>query len=293
MTDPDKKIRFQQEMQLATRFVNAIQAKLDEIRRRPSAESFTLEPAERAALMQINNLGLWQGVVGGVVSLIALRRLRHKFLQRLLDHRSNLQQGGSHVSGSPFGHHGTASNPNLNSLNHVIEKRQRPLSMINLFGWFLDTSVAFGMAVTTSFVFTDRRKILSTLSTLPLMEGRSKTAEEFCPSVMQELARMRAEAGMDQGLLEHPETPYLAAMLEFEGNCRRRRAYERRLRADKGVSEHYPVSIPPPGVPADYDMDEAMSNGSGEEEEDAFSLDAGFTTDNNWTDDLTKDQEER
>ena len=114
--------------------------------------------------------------------------------------------------------------------------------------------VSISIAATTSLLCTDTRQALQNLAQIPLMEGQSRIADEFCPDVIAEWERLEREAQIqDTTLPSTPQSPYLKALLEFKDNCRRRQALERRLRRQQGLSDDLPISIPPPGVPVNDD----------------------------------------
>jgi hypothetical protein len=82
-------------------------------------------------------------------------------------------------------------------------------------------------------------------SSVPLVEGRSVFSDELCSDVVK--AYHRFDIGK-----EPVENPVLKNIESMVHNCQRRQAFEERLRNDRGLHPGVPVSIPPPGVPADY-----------------------------------------
>jgi hypothetical protein len=52
-----------------------------------------------------------------------------------------------------------------------------------------------------------------------------------------------------QDLLDHPTSAYFKTLITCSQNCQRRAQYEQELLREKGVSDAYPVSIPPTGAP--------------------------------------------
>ena len=122
-----------------------------------------------------------------------------------------------------------------------------------LFGWCLDALGAFSVMVTVSFLRTDMDKILDKLSRLPLTEGQSTIAREFCPDVVQAVRDIRQNNDEAADVLDHAQTKQLQAVLQFAQNCQRRAAYEQQLRQEKGMSSpHFPVDVPKGGVPPDF-----------------------------------------
>lgn len=118
-------------------------------------------------------------------------------------------------------------------------------------GWLVDTAVAFSVAASTSLLCTNSKAVLEKLASIPLLQGRSKVSTEFCPDVMKALDEWKQQHPNDAVVWEHPQSPYLRAIMEFTQNCRYRQAYETQLRREKGVSDNYPVAIPEGGVPRD------------------------------------------
>lgn len=317
------------ELKMAQRFMAAFQGKMDQIRLREAKQgdssAFELGDAEKAMLLQINNLGMVEGVVGGIVTLALLRRVRTQFLRRLLKQREKVMSGGgvgggggsgspfggsgaggaggsgssTHVRNSPFlspqqqqqlqqpamfggagaGAGGAPTQAQISALENAIRQRQRPFSMANVFGWALDVVVAFSMSVTISLIFTDRRKVMKTLSDLPLVEGRSKVSDEFCPEILLELDSLRKESQYNRELTDNPQSQYLQALMQFCNNCRRRQAYECKLREEQGLSRSDPVSVPPPGVPPTYQIE---GTSSGTTDGDDFAGTDDFFNGNDW-----------
>jgi hypothetical protein len=153
------------------------------------------------------------------------------------------------------------------------------------------------MAASVSMVYTDTDRIRQQLLELPLIEGRSLTADALCQDISNELSNIQQEHNpayqrllktkppSSQWNTNHHETTsssssspppaafsfYLQSIISFSENCQRRRFVERRLRQEQGlVGKHDAVEIPPPGVPKDGPRLVTIiltTNGEGEEEE--------------------------
>lgn len=97
----------------------------------------------------------------------------------------------------------------------------------------------------------DYMLLASSLACIPLVPHQSMIAKELCP-VIQDVARQ---------LKESPdiEMDYTTVSLlqSFSRNCRLRQAYERKLRKEQGLAYNVPVSVPLPGVPIDYTLEES------------------------------------
>jgi hypothetical protein len=310
------KERLKEEFKLTQRLLGAFQRRLEELQREGlPGEKFQLDDAERNILYQVNNLGLKEGAFAGIVALVGLRRIRASFLRRLLRERDRLsdapqaqQSQGHHAHNSPFSTGVNAIPPNsANSpLDRYIQKRSNPFSLGSLFGWALDCTVAFSVAASTSLIFTDRKKMLSTLAQLPLVPGTSNVSRELCPGILKEIEALREEGGAVKDMIDRPESAPLAAFVEFAKNCQLRESFERQYRKAHGLSGDEPVRIPPPGLPGAFeeagfswsDVNGTSSDGSDPSSllvasEDPFQADDGFSDQLNWADDFTADQDDR
>jgi hypothetical protein len=284
----DRTLRLVQESKVLQRFALVVQNKLDQLISNENP-NIRLQDEERKALLQINNIGLWQGVTAGVVSFVMMRRTRAAFYRR---HRLWTQQqqhpGGEPrvvPNNSPF----QASSVSRNhSWTENMQQPQPPsfleprpgFSFFNIFFLLFDGIVSCTAALAVSLMFTDGNKIMEGIAGLPLIQGKSVVADEFCPVVITEWMRLEREAAaastnevqvLDPAPNDHAlsgqsapalpflsittasESPYLRAVVDFKDNCLRRQAYERRLRRSSGLDSHAPVAIPPPGVPTGDD----------------------------------------
>jgi hypothetical protein len=165
----------------------------------------------------------------------------------------------------------------------------------------LDSAVAFSIAATTSLIFTDRQKVLSTLAQIPLVQGTSRVSKELCPGILRELEGVRKESAASRDMVDHPQSPPLAAFVEFAKNCQIRDSFERQFRRANGMSDDEAVSIPPPGLPgafqeAGYSWSDEPSSSSQplqvKDDEDSFPTDDidGFVDQGDWADDFATDQ---
>lgn len=85
----------------------------------------------------------------------------------------------------------------------------------------------------------------NTFETTPLVPGRSVYAEEICP-VVSKLYHEKVPPGYE------PEGKNLQMFKGFNDNCERRISFENQIRNDQGLAKDAPISIPHPGVPANY-----------------------------------------
>ena len=133
----------------------------------------------------------------------------------------------------------------------------------------------------TSYYYTDEDEMLRQLSNAPLLEGRSVIADELCDSLVTEYHRIHPPE-----YWKHTKDPYLQYLGVFCENCQKRRAYEKQIRAETNMSQDVPISIPYPGVPVDYPVDEEYSLLS-EKSNDSFRYDEA----EGWARSLVTDRE--
>ena len=315
------KERKAEELSLARKIMDVLSRKADELAQGGSeaTQKFRLEPAERQILLEINNFGMASAIGAGVLSLIALRRIRYSMLRRLYGNKPSGPPGQppSHhpsappptygnnpfQSNNPFSQSGSQfhsppppfTSPSSASNNSTI--KQGTVSF--LFGWAMDLAGAFAVTVTTSMLLTDMGQILEKLSKIPLTEGRSTVAREFCPDVVQTLKDIQQNDSAAASVIDSAQTLQLQAVIQFAENCKRRAAFEKTLRKEKGVGPSYPVQVPLGGVPPDY----PITSDTDEEEDDRDRNDdhrSGFEGDfyepptegfDAWADDFTNDRE--
>jgi hypothetical protein len=314
------KDRLKEEYKLTQRFLGSFQRRLEEIQRDKDAlgdlSTFQLNDSERDLLYRLNSLGLKEGAFAGIVTLVGLRRVRASFLRRIFRERERMSASTQpqpppsqsplvppHALNSPFNSGVNAIPPSSpTKLDGCIRTRSRPFSIANLFGWALDSAVAFSIAATTSLIFADRQKVLSTLAQIPLVQGTSRVSKELCPGILRELEGVRKESAASRDMVDHPQSPPLAAFVEFAKNCQIRDSFERQFRRANGMSDDEAVSIPPPGLPgafqeAGYSWSDEPSSSSQplqvKDDEDSFPTDDidGFMDQGDWADDFATDQE--
>jgi hypothetical protein len=152
-------------------------------------------------------------------------------------------------------------------------KKLQPSLFLRTFGWSMDLISSFLVATGASIVMTDHEAVAAKITSLPLVSGRGRVAEELCPPVLNFLQEIRKDESTRE-VLENADTTNLKKVLAFCQNCQRRNAYENRLRQEKGLASDAPVSIPPPGVPVDDTGDSDTSllagwNDDGANQDDA------------------------
>lgn len=111
-----------------------------------------------------------------------------------------------------------------------------------------DAVLSTAMAGTVWIMATDKEKVFKTASELPLVEGRSDVSDALCDDFIAQYEAIRPDFWKDYSSGESG----LQAISDFVTNCRRRQAYERRIRRESGLGPNDPVSIPRGGVPRDF-----------------------------------------
>jgi hypothetical protein len=254
--------RFKQETALTATFFQVLQNRVDELAKGKGSTKFELEEPERRVLLRINNSGLLKGAAAGILTLVLLRRVRSSVLNRVVQKvQEQQQQRNGNVGNSPFQQQSLQHPiPPLSTntpLQEVLRRRQNPWSLPNLLGWFLDVSVSFFVGATSSFLLTDRKMVLRSVSELPLIEGKSRVAAELCPNMLDQYHKLLLQNSEHQPeiaeVLRDPQTEYLKAIKAFCVNCQRRKVQEDRLRATMGMDPTSVVAIPPPGVTVSED----------------------------------------
>ncbi|GKY97256.1 hypothetical protein MPSEU_000684000 [Mayamaea pseudoterrestris] len=295
--------RIRQENEVTAGFFQVLQKRVDQIANGQGASKFELDEPERQVLLRINNSGLLKGAAAGILSLVFLRRVRSGLLNRVMlkvqqQKQQQAGRGPTHVGNSPF-QPPVQPIPPLSTntpLENVLRRRQNPWSLPNVLGWFLDISVSFFVAATSSVVFTDRKMVLESVSNLPLIEGKSRIAVELCPSMVEHYRKLLKEHSQVSEILEHPQTDYLKAIRAFCVNCQRRKRQEDMLRLTMGLDATSDVSIPSPGVTVmedDVDLWRDQGDDGSQNQDDGSFYDVSQENDSTqWADDFVLDQGE-
>lgn len=236
------------ELVLFQKFLLSLQDKAEELRSRSDSVPFRLTPAERSKLNALNNIGYWQGALAGIFAFGVLRR-GPVLLTNYLTKRF-LKEGSSSASSprprSPF-------RPQQQS-NTGFPAYLRNESRFVYYPWLLFDfclSAATGIAVSSSYI--DSSDLLEDVSQLPLAEGKSRFSQEFCPVAIASYEKL-TQADPDSAWA--PQTPYLQAARKFTMNCRRRQAYEQKIRFSNAMQDNELVDVPSPGVPMTLDTNE-------------------------------------
>lgn len=118
------------------------------------------------------------------------------------------------------------------------------LSSSGIGHWRFNAPFSSLVALYSSLEFFSRA---NTFEMTPLVPGRSVYAEEVCPAV----SRVYHEKVPPD---YEPKGRDLQMMKRFKDNCERRTSFENQIRNDQGLEKDAPISIPNPGVPANYPL---------------------------------------
>lgn len=209
------------EGKIVERFLSVLSKKAQSL----EGGSFQLEPVDKELLYSINNVGLWQGFLAGGVSLVLLRRARSNILKVIGVSRP----GGPRMTttppppqASPF------AQPPLP--NPPPPKLPQQSWFFYIFGWTMDSFIAFSVAAATSMYFTDVNAALDRFAQLPKTPGKSAVCDEFCPLMVREWKKLQES---EEQSLHHPQSEPLQILVEFARNC------EQRLAREHGLDEFY------------------------------------------------------
>jgi hypothetical protein len=212
---------------------------------------------ERDLLMKVNNMGLMEGTIAGCVTFASLVGGPY-IVKRLRPPKTY-----------------TLDTPGGSKIGTLLLKGAR---------LGIQVAASLVIAAYTSYYYTDEDEMLKQVASTPLLPGRSVIADEFCDSLVNEYHRIHPPEYWKQ-----VQDPYLHYLTIFTTNCQKRRAYEKRIREQANEGPDVPVSIPFPGVPVDYlvEEDETSEFLSGESNESSFRHDEA----EEWARGLVTDQE--
>ena len=288
----------QEEQRLLQRFQNVATKRLEEIARK--AESTNQEKTsgddnafnigvgnaptselqmgeeEQRIISQMAGMGLKEGILASVASFAVLRR-GPKFIGRWVQRRYKNQQFSSSASTGFFSRSNSSyqlsdpkkltHSPNNNPFENAAKARQndfpRPRGFLSRSIWFaFDAVLSLMVGANVSMYFTDKDSIRKQIAELPLVSGRSLTADTLCDDLVEELRTVRGEKNPAYERLERISREkvteptnasfFMEGIVLFCQNCERRRYFERCIREESGMAKSIPVKIPSPGVPRDY-----------------------------------------
>lgn len=220
--------------------------------------------AEEDLLMSINNSGLMEGFAAGVTTFVCLVA-GPPIMKRVVASRRGAYQLDSLTTTS------TTDKPTSKFSNYLLLGARLGVQA------FASLVVA---AYTTSY-FTDEEFMLKQVARAPLVQGRSAVSDGFCKDISREYYAYHSQEYWNQ-----VQSPYLKHLGTFVQNCQRRASMEANIRQERGLSVNTPVSIPPPGVPSNYPIDDDVK-----QEYESVDGDRDDAGDNDWAEAFVQDQQ--
>jgi hypothetical protein len=316
---------------LFERFQNAATDRLNQLARQAEESKdgggprFTMGEEERRLISNMNGMGLKEGVVAGLATFLVLRRgpvyvarwvnrRRQQQTARQSQYYDNSstrtpppQSDGYQLSDPRVAVAGTSvtSNPFLRAAANPESPRWRRSFVARSIWFVFDVTLSLMTAASVSMAYTDADKIRKQILEMPLVAGRSLTADALCDDVVQELVKVQEEKNPTYERLQRlskegrqtPASLYLQGIVQFCENCQRRRYLEKLIRQERGLESGQPVEIPSPGV--ERNGPRLVVNSSGEEIVlDSSDDDGGFETqfgshEVDWADDFVSDKEDQ
>ena len=291
-------------------------------------DELTMGDEEQRIISRMAGMGLKEGILASLASFIILRR-GPKYIGRWVQRRQQRQQSSS---SSPFSSSTSArsnasyqlsdpkklTNSSINTNNPFQmaatnasqrEFSPRPRGFFSRSIWFVfDTVLALMVGANVSVVYTDKHAIRQQIAEIPLVSGRSLTADALCDEVVQELKTVRDEKNPTYERLNKmnrnqnnktttnsettettPASFFMEGIVLFCQNCERRRYLEKHIREESGLDPTVPVEIPIPGVPRDGLRLIVGENDDGIENNNSFLEQFDHQDDTSWTNDFGSD----
>lgn len=337
----DERLFFERFQNAATNGLNRLSLQVEETGNGGGGTNFTMGEEEKRMISTMNGMGLKEGVIAGLTTFLVLRRgpvyITRWVSRRRLQQQQQQQQFNSHFDAQatpppPQGNGGyQLSDPTALSSNNPFQ-RAAAANLINPGGgfnprtrmgfiarsvWFVfDVTLSLMMGASISMAYTDTEKIRKQILEIPLIPGRSLTADALCDDVVQELVKVQEEKDPTYERLRRPVlkrkndrqhhvqtaiTPasyYLDGIVQFCENCQRRRYVEKSLRHERGLEPGRPVEIPPPGVDRNGPRLVVNTNGqemvvySNNDYNSDFQTHFGSHDDMDWADDFGTDSQQ-
>lgn len=224
-------------------------------------KSLTMGDEEKRIIANMNGRGLREGVAAGLATFLVLRRgpvyVGRWVRRRQLAGRSTLHStpGSGYQLSDPRTPTGaTGSNPFQRSTSPEFPRSR---SLVLRATWFMfDVTLSLMMAASVSMAYTDTDEIRRQILDMPLVSGRSLTADALCDDVVRELVMVQEEKNAAYERLQKlnkrgtrtPASSLLEGIVQFCENCQRRRYVEKVIRQERGMGSTEPVEVPIPGV---------------------------------------------
>jgi hypothetical protein len=289
--------------------------------------AFTMGEEEQRIIASMNGMGLKEGVCAGLVTFLVLRR-GPVYFARWIRRRQHQHQQQVTGGGSPFSSPLRSNNNNgyqlsdprmtatttgsgslpYNPFRRAEYPRSRSFFVRSI--WFtFDATLSLMMGASVSMAYTDVDEIRSKIVDMPLVHGRSLTADALCDDVVREWVKMQEEndptyerlrrLNQRGGAHTTPASSYLEGIVRFCENCQRRRYVERRLRQERGLARGEPVEVPIPGVDRNGPrlvvnmLGEEMVVGDGVDDQDFHQEQFGSHDMEDWADGFVSDRKDQ
>jgi hypothetical protein len=149
------------------------------------------------------------------------------------------------------------SSPRTHHITSPASALVTPTSLFSLFYLGIQGCVSHlvGLHVTKFFLY-EKKYIFEDLVKLPLVEGQSGVSEALCPDSIKAYHSIQSK-GFDWSRSDYKNSQLIST---FVLNCKKRQAYEEKLRLARRLPQNQPVCIPSPGVPSDqpYEMEDYL-----------------------------------
>mmetsp|Transcript_25557 Transcript_25557/g.28576 ORF Transcript_25557/g.28576 Transcript_25557/m.28576 type:complete len:331 (+) Transcript_25557:197-1189(+) len=270
----DEKLLFQRFQQVATFRLEQMTKQADSGSYDAGQNELKMGEEEQRIISNMNGMGLKEGILASVVSFLILRRAPISIGKQVQRWRHSSTAGGTtrnnssnYVLSDPTKLTTGSSNPFHRAATRNDFPRSRSLVSRSIWLAF-DSIISLMVGANICFVCTDKNAIRQQIVELPLVSGRSLTADALCDDIVEELRKVREEnnpayerltmqknnkRGEDPNLAMDETTAsyYMDGIVLFCENCERRRFYERRIREERGLGIKDQVDIPIPGIPRD------------------------------------------
>lgn len=241
---------------------------------------------ERKAFKTLVESQQWAGIyaaAGGIGAFITLRRLPkwiHSGLRKRAE-RKLMQSSGNPAQEALFAQMRARQQPEGQSFGSATSRPSLGRRMFRVVTFFMDFWIS---SMVSSWIFynqsmkelredNDGRGGIR-IQDIPLLPGRSSLSESICKDCITLQDRIPYELRQSiKSRIQHmdnanSEDLFWRQYFSIASSCRRRLAYENKIRSERGLYPGTPVAIPPPGVPPDL-----PDEWSGEQ--DTFELDNG------------------
>ena len=316
-----------EEMELFQRFRNLAASRINQLANEADDSNDTklkhqMGQKEQELLLEMNGMGLREGIAAGIVTFVTLRRgpiVLARWLQRRRSQMKLAKQNQSPPTTTSTGSTGSTgyrlSDPNATATTNPFQRAAneppfpRSKNIVLRGIWFVfDGTLSLMMAASVSMAYTDVDRIRNQLIELPLVEGKSLVSDVLCQDVLDELKRVKDSQDpayqrlTSSSKINQQNTPaqqYLEGIIKFAEHCERRKAFEHSYRQERGMRPNEPVMVPAPGIPKDGPRLITLSDGttemvvssSSDTKEDVFRDDDEMDTE--WASDFVTDQEDQ